>query len=162
MNQQSHELADNVTHFGGRHGQQQDVGIPNMANPVSIDSLTDKLNITFTIGADDKVEGKITVGEGKCVVIRGEIEGDVVGKGFVILMAGGRIKGNIVASQVWIEGDVGSENAEKPSTIHAGVLHIGVGACVIADCTYSGSISISTPNRGVKGRLDYEESHDQA
>lgn len=139
------------------NGKPQDRLIPHTASPIGVNELLVDLPISFTVGEGDEVEGKITLGEGKCVVIRGVVRGDVHCKGLVILMTGGKVLGNVVAGQAWIEGEVGG--GDNPSSIDAGTLHIGIGARVTADCTYD-QISIATPNRGVKGRLESRASVD--
>jgi len=125
--------------------------IPNTESPVQIETLIDSINLSFTIGTDDSVEGKISLGKGKSLLIRGKVTGDINCPGMVIIMKEGVVEGNINAGQLWIEGEIRPNNG-NPSKIDAGILHIGNGALVNADCLYT-QISIATPNRGVKGNL---------
>lgn len=126
--------------------------IPAMSSPITADALIEKLKVSMTVGAGDIIEGALRLSEGNSIVIRGTIRGEVVCKGVVLLMSGGKVEGNIVAGQAWIEGDV-LPDQKGQSRIDAGILHIGNNARVEADCVYD-RISIATQNRGVKGKLD--------
>lgn len=132
-------------------GGEQQAAIPHTQSPVQVDTLVNSLKLSFTIGAEDTVEGKITLGKGKSILVRGKVIGDINCPGMIIIMKEGIVEGNINAGQLWIEGEI-RPNDGKQSIITVGTLHIGNGALVNADCIYD-QISIATPNRGVKGNL---------
>lgn len=129
--------------------------IPTTSSPVEINTLIENLHLSCTVGEGDTIEGTLTIGKGKGLVIRGTIIGDIKCEGMVVVMKGGIVEGNITASQLWIEGTVkqGANNGK----LDVGTVHIGVDALVEADCTYD-QISIATPNRGLKGQLSYRQA----
>lgn len=124
---------------------------------VTADQLLEKMDVSFAVGEGDEVEGKIKVGNARCIVINGVVKGDIETKGAVIVMKSGRVLGNIVAGHAWIEGEVANLN-DKTCKIEAGTLHIGQNSLVIADCYYD-QISIDSTNRGVRGRLESRQNN---
>jgi cytoskeletal protein CcmA (bactofilin family) len=148
-------LADNIASLPNvsKTSSSKDMLIPHTESPLEVTALLDRLNVSFTIGEGDEVAGSIKLSDSKCIVVRGTVRGDIECSGMVVLMKGGRVEGNIKAGQVWIEGDVAPTQSGTQAKIDAGTLHIGTNARVIADCVFD-QISISTPNRGVRGALE--------
>lgn len=145
-----------VQPIAGTTATRKEGNIPQMNSPISADTLVEEINLTMTIGEDDRVEGKIIAGKGKAIVIRGTVVGEIISQGLVVVMKEARIQGSIKASQVWVEGEV-TASQDGLGKIDAGTLHIGCNALVKVDCVFD-QISIATPNRGIKGRLDSRDS----
>jgi len=116
----------------------------------SADVLCDTLDISMAIGVEDVIEGKISIGGKKSLVIRGTVVGSVECAGRVVIMPGGSVQGYIRAAALWIEGDVGVNG--QPAKVDVGDLHLGVNSKVIGDCTYD-TLSVAVPNRGIRGQL---------
>lgn len=139
-------------------GSAPSFSFPTTEPNVTAEALLKDLKVSFTIGEDDEVSGTIRTKEGASIVIRGVVKGNIECKGCVVLIKGGRIEGTVTAAQAWIEGDIDSADG-KTSVLDVGELHIGKGARVIADCSYD-NLSIATPNRGVRGRLECRQTGD--
>lgn len=122
----------------------------HVAKGTTADVLVESLDISMAIGVDDVIEGKIVIGGKKSLVIRGTVIGNIECAGRVVVLPGGKVKGLIRASALWVEGDVGETG--KPSTVDVGDLHLGVQSKVIGDCTYD-TLSVAVPNRGIRGQL---------
>lgn len=140
-----------------RISPQDATAIPHTSNPVEMDVLLGQLNLSMTIGEGDVIDGgTITIGEGKSMVVKGMVRSDIVCHGVLIITKTGTVQGSIQAGQCWIEGEVTSSAGEE-SLIDAGVLHLGVGSKINANCVYD-QLSISSPNRGVSGRMNSRNS----
>jgi cytoskeletal protein CcmA (bactofilin family) len=132
-----------------------DAALPILHSEQNVEAMLNKLNISVTIGLGDIMEGRITMQEGKCIVVRGTVKGEIICPGTVLIMDRAIIEGNIKAGQLWIEGEVRPNGNETTARIEASALHIGSNALVNADCFYEKiSIATSSPNRGIKGRLE--------
>lgn len=129
-------------------------GFPQARSQTTAQTLLDSLDISFTVGETDVVEGKISIGEGKTIVISGTVIGEIHSKGSVVLMKGGKILGNVSAAQIWLEGDISAApGSNQPARIDVGYLHLGQNARIVADCVYD-MMSMESPNRGIRGRLE--------
>lgn len=131
----------------------------HVAKGANADVLVESLDISMAIGVDDVIEGKIRIGGKKSLVIRGTVLGNIECAGRVIVMSGGSVKGHIRAAALWVEGDVGETG--KPCTVDVGDLHLGVQSRVVGDCTYD-TLSVATPNRGIRGQLIPRSEADHA
>jgi cytoskeletal protein CcmA (bactofilin family) len=132
-----------------------DTALPILHSEQNVEAMLNKLNISVTIGLGDVMEGRITMQEGKCIVVRGTVKGEINCPGTVLIMDSAVVEGNIKAGQLWLEGEVRPNGNEGTPRIEASALHIGSNALVIADCFYEKiSIATSSSNRGIKGRLE--------
>ena len=122
----------------------------HVAKGTTADVLVESLDISMAIGVDDVIEGKISIGGKKSLVIRGTVLGNIECAGRVVVLSGGKVKGHIRAAALWVEGDVGETG--KPATVDVGDLHLGVQSKVVGDCTYD-TLSVAVPNRGIRGQL---------
>ena len=118
---------------------------------VTAEILAEDLEVSMAIGAEDVIEGKIKIGAGKSLLIRGIVKGDIECGGRVVIMPGGKVLGKIHAAALWIEGDVGEP--KNPAIVDVGDLHLGVNSRVIGDCTYD-MMGVAMPNRGIRGQLN--------
>lgn len=123
---------------------------PGSPGDITAEILVEDLDVSMAVGAEDVVEGKIKIGGTKSIVIRGLVKGDVECGGRVVVMPEGRILGNIQATALWVEGDIGDQ--KNPAKVNVGDLHLGKNSRVIGDCTYD-TIGVTQPNRGIRGQL---------
>lgn len=117
---------------------------------ITAEILAEDMNISMAIGAEDVIEGKIKVGSGRSLVIRGKVEGEIECTGRVVVMPGAVVLGKIHAAALWVEGDIGDKG--NPASVDVGDLHLGVNSRVIGDCTYD-TMGVAMPNRGVRGQM---------
>lgn len=108
------------------------------------------LQVSMAIGEGDYIEGKIRVGAGKGLVIRGCVNGEIECEGTVVICAGGKVLGHVKASQVINEGDIGEP--KNPAKLDVGDLTLGVNSRVIGDVTYD-TMAVNVPNRGIRGQM---------
>lgn len=130
--------------------------IPQTQNPIDMNVLLEGMNVTMTIGKGNVIDGSASVGEGECMIVRGTVRGNIICPGMLIVAETGVIEGDIHAGQCWIEGEIASSGHEM-TRIDAAILHLGVGSKVTANCTYD-QLSISTPNRGIRGNMNLRDS----
>jgi cytoskeletal protein CcmA (bactofilin family) len=132
----------------GSKAPRQDVDAP--AAFVSAKVAAEKLQVSMAVGEGDLIEGKIKVGPGKSLVIRGVVSGTIECEGTVVILDGGKVLGEVRAAQLVNEGDIGEP--KNPAKIDVGELVLGVNSRVIGDCTYD-TMAVNVPNRGIRGQM---------
>ncbi len=117
---------------------------------VSAKVAAERLEVSMAVGEGDYIEGKIRVGPGKSLVIRGCVNGEIECQGTVVILSGGKVLGLVKAAQLVNEGDIGE--LKNPAKLDVGELVLGVNSRVIGDTVYD-TLAVATPNRGVRGQM---------
>lgn len=123
---------------------------PSAATAIDVFLSAEKNNVSMVVGEDDVIEGNLIVGNGKTIIVRGTVKGEIRSEGTVLICSGARVIGKILAASLMTEGTIGEPKQE--ATLDVGALHIGRGSRTFADCTYD-TLCVDGPNGGVTGRM---------